>query len=75
MNGKLTSEIPYSIQDAPIKPNYRTFKGWSEDLTGIRNYNDLPENFRLYIDYVSQQVGQKMSVISVGPDREQTILI
>lgn len=75
MNGKLTSEIPYSIQDAPIKPNYRTFKGWSEDLTGIRNYNDLPETFRQYMDYVSQQVGQKMSVISVGPDREQTILI
>jgi adenylosuccinate synthase len=75
INGTLTTEIPYSIQDAVINPNYKTFKGWNEDLTGIRHYDDLPETFRQYMDYVAEQVGQKLSVISVGPDREQTIMV
>lgn len=75
IGGSLTSEIPFSMMDQEIKPNYKVFKGWNEDLTGVRNYNELPETFRNYMDYVGEQVGQKMSVISVGPDREQTIMV
>lgn len=75
IGGKLTANIPFSMMDQEIKPHFKTFKGWSEDLTGVRNYNELPETFRNYMDYVGEQVGQPMSVISVGPDREQTIMV
>jgi adenylosuccinate synthase len=74
INGKITTDIPFGFNDAPIKPIYKTFKGWSEDLTGIRSYDALPETFKQYMLYVEQQVGQRLSVISVGPDREQTIV-
>lgn len=74
IEGKRVTEIPYNFNDAPIKPLFKTFKGWSEDLTGMRRFEQLPESFKGYMQYVEEQVGLKMSVISVGPDREQTIL-
>lgn len=74
INGARVTEIPYNFNDAPIKPMFKTFKGWSEDLTGIKKFEDLPQNFKAYMEYVEEQVGLKMSVISVGPDREQTIV-
>ncbi|TAE86016.1 MAG: adenylosuccinate synthase [Bacteroidetes bacterium] len=74
IEGTRVTDIPYNFNDAPIQPLYSSFKGWSEDLTGIRKYEDLPENFKAYMQYVEEQVGLKMSVISIGPDREQTIV-
>jgi adenylosuccinate synthase len=73
IEGQKTSEIPFNIADAKITPQYRSFKGWSEDLMSIRKFSDLPANFRTYMDYVTQQIGIKTDMISVGPDREQTI--
>lgn len=74
IEGKRVTEIPFNFNDAPIKPLFKTFKGWSEDLTGMRKFDQLPESFKGYMQYIEEQVGLKMSVISVGPDREQTIL-
>ena len=74
IEGTRVTDIPYNFNDALIQPLYNSFKGWSEDLTGIRKYEDLPENFKAYMQYVEEQVGLKMSVISIGPDREQTIV-
>lgn len=56
------------------KPVYETIPGWSEDITGVRKLADLPAGARRYIDRVSELVGLKVSVVSVGPDREQTIM-
>lgn len=75
IDGKRVTEIPFHFNDANIKPLYKEFKGWHENLTGIRNYNDLPDTFKQYMSYVSETVGQKISVISVGPDREQTLFV
>lgn len=75
INGKLVNELPYQLNDEEIKAHYKHFEGWSEDLTQIRNYNDLPATFKNYMNYVQQQAGQKLSIISVGPDREQTIMV
>ncbi|MES2689948.1 MAG: adenylosuccinate synthase [Bacteroidota bacterium] len=74
IEGERITEIPYNFNDAPIKPIFKIFKGWNEDLTGMRKFEQLPENFKNYMQYVEEQVGLKMSVISIGPDREQTIL-
>lgn len=75
INGKQVKDIPFNFNDAPIKPLFKNFKGWAEDLTTIREFNQLPESFKAYMNYISEQVGSKMSVISVGPDREQTIML
>jgi adenylosuccinate synthase len=75
INGNTVNEIPFDFNDAPIKPVLKYFEGWREDLTAIRSYDALPESFKSYMHYIEQHVGQKMSVISVGPDREQTIMV
>ena len=56
-----------------LEPIYETHKGWNCDLTGIRNYEDLPENAKKYIARVEDLIGAPVGIISVGPDREQTI--
>lgn len=73
INGQETNEIPFSLQDVNAQPLYRNFPGWTGDLSKIRNYSDLPETFRNYMSYVESQIGVPVNVISVGPDREETI--
>ena len=57
------------------KPVYETIPGWNEDITGVRKLTNLPAAARRYIDRVSELVGLPVSVVSVGPDREQTIMV
>ncbi|MFN4973513.1 MAG: adenylosuccinate synthase [Bacteroidota bacterium] len=75
IDGVSINQIPFNFNDAPIKPMFKKFTGWSEDLTAIKTFDALPDSFKAYMKYVEQEVGQKMSVISVGPDREQTIMV
>lgn len=57
------------------KPIYEELPGWKgEDITGVRNYMDLPVNTRKYIEYLEEITGVPMSIVSVGPDRDQTII-
>ena len=56
-----------------LEPVYETLEGWKTDLTSIRNYEDLPENAKKYIARVEDLIGAPIGIISVGPDREQTI--
>ena len=58
---------------AKCTPVYKEFAGWKEDITGIRNYKDLPENCKKYLDFLAKFLNVKISYVSVGPDREQTI--
>jgi adenylosuccinate synthase len=59
--------------DEAVIPQYKSFPGWTGDLTKIRNYQDLPQTFQNYMDYVESQIKVPVSIISVGPDREETI--
>ncbi|MFY8020299.1 MAG: adenylosuccinate synthetase, partial [Bacteroidia bacterium] len=74
IGGVETSELPYSMQDVQLEPLYRSFPGWTGDLSKIRTYQDLPETFKNYMDYVQSQIEVPVNVISVGPDREETII-
>ena len=56
-----------------LEPIYETMPGWKADLTGIRTYSELPENAKKYIARVEDLIGARVGIISVGPDREQTI--
>ncbi len=62
------------LELADLEPVYETFPGWKTDTTGIRRYAELPKNARNYIERIEQLCGMPTAMISVGPDREQTIL-
>ena len=76
MNGKTVTELPASLADFDLcRPIYESLPGWSEDLTGIRRWSDLPLAARDYVNFIAQQVGAPASIVSVGPDRRQTIMV
>jgi adenylosuccinate synthase len=57
------------------KPVYEALPGWQEDLTAVREVKDLPAAARRYVDRIAELVGLPVSVVSVGPDRAQTIAL
>jgi adenylosuccinate synthase len=69
--GKECTEIPFTNQE--VEPVYTELPGWEEDISGIREFNKLPINIRNYISFVEQQTGVPVTMVSVGPDREETI--
>jgi adenylosuccinate synthase len=75
IDGERTTDFPSHIDDlAKVKPVYRTLPGWKQDITGVRKRADLPENALRYVETIAELIGYPVEVISVGPDREQTIL-
>ena len=72
VNGKETGNLPFSFED-PIEPVYKTFKGWSRNISGIRKYDDLPEELKNYKAFIEKETGIPVTLISVGPDREAVI--
>ena len=56
-----------------LEPVYETFKGWGTNISGIRKYDELPENCRKYLESLEEILETPISIVSVGPDREQTI--
>lgn len=73
INGKSTEHFPFDVNDAPIEPQYTVFDGWKSDLTSVRDEASLPQAFKDYISFVEKYVGVRVTVLSVGPDRTQTI--
>lgn len=69
---KLVEELPFDI-DAGIEPVYIEMDGWADDITGIRDYQSLPESLRKYVSFVEEQTSLPVGMVSVGPDREETI--
>lgn len=73
INGKITRDFPYSIEGEDIKPVYVELPGWKSDLTAARSAADFPKNFKDYIAFIERELGVPVVIISVGPDRSQTI--
>ena len=74
INGKVVNEFPGQIDDLKAaEPIYETLPGWNNDLTTVRNEADLPLNAIQYIDRIGELLGRPVTIVSVGPDREQTI--
>jgi adenylosuccinate synthase len=65
--------MPYDIKDNQVEPVYEELPGWSTDLTGLRKMEDLPNELTDYINYLEKQLETPITVVSVGPDRTQTI--
>ncbi len=71
--GKETFYLPYNIEEKNLSVNYTEIKGWKEDLTKMTTADELPKNLNDYIKYIEEFVGVPITVVSVGPDRKQTI--
>lgn len=74
VDGELTEHFPFCIEDEKIKPLYRTMPGWKVDMTRMKSEEEFPEQFRSYIGFIEEFLGIPVTIVSVGPDREQTIV-
>ena len=74
--GELLKGVPASLNVlAEVEPVYETFPGWKTDISGIRSYDALPENARKYLERMAEITGIALGIVSVGPSREQTIVL
>jgi adenylosuccinate synthase len=74
--GKELKEYPASLDVLyHVEPIYEEMDGWKTDITHCRTYEDLPANARYYVERISQLVGVPLGIVSVGPNRDQTIVI
>jgi adenylosuccinate synthase len=72
-NGEIIDYLPYNIEGDKIEPIYKEFPCWKEDLTGKTEMSELPQELTDYVDYLEKELETPISIVSVGPDRTQTI--
>lgn len=76
VNGRETNTFPAVSNDLrAIKPIYKTLPGWCSKTAGITRFDQLPENARNYVNFLSESVGVEIGLISTGPERDQTIIL
>ena len=74
--GELLKGVPASLNVlAEVEPVYETFPGWKTDISGMRSYEELPDRARKYLERMAEVTGIALGIISVGPSREQTIVL
>ena len=73
-SGREVVDFPAHLADLErCRPVYKTLPGWNDDITGARTWAELPERARAYVDFLSAQIGVPVAIVSVGPERLQTI--
>lgn len=76
LNGEKIKNIPASLNIlSNVTPIYEEFEGWMTDISGIREYDKLPANAKKYLERLSEVAGVPLGIVSVGPNREQTIVL
>lgn len=76
INGKKTHEFPLQAELVEkAKPVYEKLPGWKEDISGIRKFSELPANARKYVKYIEKTLGVPVKFVSVGPKRDETIIV
>jgi adenylosuccinate synthase len=71
--GEEIQHLPYNIEPENIEPVYTEFKGWKEDLTQMNDSSSLPKEFNEYVEFLEKELEVPITIVSVGPDRKQTI--
>ena len=72
-NGEKIDYLPYSINPDEVTPIYTAVPGWSDDLTGCREMDELPKELHDYVAFLEDELNVPIIIVSVGPDRAQTI--
>ena len=74
IDGKMYNSYPGNLRKSKkVNIVYKELDGWNEDITGIKKYEDLPENCKKYIEFIEKELKTNISMISVGPERSQNI--
>ena len=73
IDGIKTDTLPFDLNLGDIKPIYKSFKGWAQDISKISEDGDLPIELHNYVSFIEDFVGVPIKLISVGPDRSETI--
>ena len=73
--GEQIDHLPFGINPDEVEPVYTTLPGWPGDLTGIRSLDEVPQSLLDYVAFIEDAVGVPVTVLSVGPDREQTLTL
>lgn len=72
--GEIITHFPYNIEPENLEPIYIGFDGWSEDITKVKDFDSLPGELKEYIEFIEKELETPIKIVSVGPDRTQTIL-
>jgi len=72
INGEETEQFPFDITEG-VEPIYAELPGWNTDMTHMRSEDEFPEEFNNYLSFLEEELGVRITIVSVGPDREQTI--
>ncbi|MBX3440989.1 MAG: adenylosuccinate synthase [Planctomyces sp.] len=76
IGGERTTDFPsHAVDLARATPVYRTLPGWKKDIQGVRKLKDLPTAARAYLDAIAELVDRRVEIVSVGPDRDQTVIV
>ncbi len=73
IDGKETKEFPFSIDENAIEPVYVSMPGWKTDMTRFKSEDEFPQQFKDYVAFLEKELETPITIISIGPDREQTI--
>jgi adenylosuccinate synthase len=74
INGEFTEEMPYDLTAVEVEPIYTELKGWSTDLTKIKTLGEFPKELIDYVEFIEKETKLPITIVSVGPNRDQTIL-
>ena len=72
--GETIKHLPYNIEPENVTPIFTEMKGWKADLTGMTTYEELPQELKEYIEFIEKEIEVPIKIVSVGPDRKQTIV-
>lgn len=74
VNGEMTRQFPFDVKDGELEPIYEEIKGWNTDMTSVKTVDEFPAEFNAYIDFLEKELNVPICIVSVGPDRSQTII-
>ena len=74
VDGQVTRDFPFSLKDCTVEPVYEELPGWLTDMTSFKSEDEFPQQFSDYIRFLEDQLQTPITIVSIGPDREQTIL-
>lgn len=73
IGNEVVTHLPFDLSDPSIQPVWKELPGWKEDLTRMTSETELPKSFRAYVDFLEKELETPIKIVSVGPDRKQTI--
>jgi adenylosuccinate synthase len=74
INGRETETVPFDAERTPVEVVYKSFEGWNEPLDSVKSYEALPPQLKRYVQFIEQETGVPIRLVSVGPNRSQTIV-